>query len=258
MAADATRRVTADDLLEAGWELVREELGWAQEPDKDEGSGDRIPRLMASITPRAVAERRSVTTGAFYRRWRSRELYIDALTSYILDKQRHRSEYVDKVLGSFDDAIASGMSLPDVIRQVARVDLELTAESAAFTVQIHLWSLCRQHEELRTLLQEQYQAIDRAWETKYATVIALLGWRLRPGVSIRTVAAIFSSVAEGMAIRCLVDPASVGQEELALTLMALVTGVIDWDNDDLSVEDRLRSLMAPPHIRGIDDEGSAR
>lgn len=242
-------RVTTEDLLEAGWQIVQQELQGNKSASENDAP-ERVPRLLSSIRPQDVATRAGVTTGAFYRRWSNKSKFIDALAVYVLSKDRHEQEYLDRAFHVFDDALESGASLEDIIRRTAETDLEVTSSSAAFATQIHFWSLCRRHPEVARLLRSQYLAIEADWMARYEKFITRRKLRLRPGVDIAEIGAVFSALAEGMAIRRVVDKDGATSRAFANALMALVLSFIDWHETGVSIEDALREATKADGLTG--------
>jgi AcrR family transcriptional regulator len=144
------QHVTSDELLEAGWEIIRDQL----RPGDASRRAGAVPmsRLLGSVSARDVVDRRGVSTGAFYRRWNSRRGYLQALVAYILDKDRRWNEYLGRALDQLGESLARQRSIPEVIRDVTEIDLDATTNSDAFAVQMHFWSLCRSNPELKPLL----------------------------------------------------------------------------------------------------------
>jgi AcrR family transcriptional regulator len=243
---------TADDRawLEAGWEIVREELGWelvdGSLPETSESSEDEAPKLLDLISAREVSHRLNVSVGKFYRRWTTRRAYVDALAAYILDHERH-DEYLTRVLGEFDERVGRREPIESLIPDLAKIDLEGTARSPAFAVQMHLWSVSRRFPRIQMLLRAMYRSIDDQWSRRYSMVVSLLGWRLRDSLTVAEGTLLLTALGEGMAIRRAVDPELACPELFSKGIMALVLGIIDAGGDGLSLEAKLKDVFSNQH-----------
>jgi AcrR family transcriptional regulator len=243
MSAKSRTPISNEDLLEAGWTIVQEELGWR--------SGQFVPEqdlatstILSSIRARDVIGKAKVSPGAFYRRWGNIGDYLAELNTYILERKRHEHEYLAVALVAFERAAATGYAIPQIVLEVAGADILATSESIDFAIQMYLWSLCRRYPSIRALLAEQYAEVDKNWENKYSVILGLLGLRLRPDVSPADLSALITALAEGLAIRRVVDEDTASAGLLASGVMALLAATVDWDHDSVPLESWLGTLSS--------------
>jgi len=240
MAPRSRIPIKDEDLLEAGWTIVQQELGWQSGvfvAEEDLAAST----MLSSIRARDVIAKANVSPGSFYRRWDNIGDYLSDLSIFILKRKRHEYEYLAIAFDAFEQSAASGRSITQIVRDVTAVDLASTSGSIEFGIQMYLWSLCRRYRSIRELLADQYADIDAAWEKKYSTTLGLLGLRLRPDVTTSDLTALITGLAEGLAIRRVVDQDVVSEELLAAGVMALLAAAVDWDDDAMSLETWLAS-----------------
>lgn len=183
------------------------------------------------------------------RRWTPHDRFIQDLLSYAISV-RHWSLHVllaEDTLGSLLDGLEAG-DLVSAIHKVAYEDLRIPTENPSLQrMQLLAAVLADREPDLRQILSEIYEQVDKSWTGLYQTVLSKRGWKLRPGMSFQEFNLILSAAAEGMALRTLVDTTGIidqtsGTSVLGKLSLAMVVACIDT-GDGLSLEDLVNQFV---------------
>lgn len=140
------------------------------------------------------------------------------------------------------ESLISGSSLTQAAHDIAFWDLEqiLIRHVASFRLQLMATALADRDPELRESLLSTYKVVDGQWGDVYARVLSLRGLQLRSDFSLEMFTNSLTAIAEGLALRLMVEPekASILNREsrtsllgtLALILVAACT-VSDTEDD---------------------------
>jgi len=141
--------------------------------------------------------------------------------------------------------------LTEVVRVAGNTASEVLRTSPMWKAWIGVWALSASgnkstaSEEVKGALSETYDQIDRSAIDFYSQALLIFGMRMKPGISIHSLAVAASSLIEGCSLRDLVDPDKVAPVELptgpkgamqawslqSVVLLALVDSLIEFDPD---------------------------
>src|SRR5438128_4292434 len=134
-------------MLAAAWRLLLDLLG---SPGSEGGQVGLFERLGAD----EIARQAGLTSGAFYKRWKRREDFIDDMIDFSLSDQR-MGEF-EATITTLQQLMDEGSNLRQLTEAGAAADLQSIEDDMTFAVQINLWSLCRARPELREKLRVLY------------------------------------------------------------------------------------------------------
>ena len=215
MAAHRQRKQTKEDLrtllLDTGRTILQEEgLGTGAEALTFKRVFDRVEKDTGLRLTNASIIRRVWDNQADYQ--------ADVLVSIAADDGRMEFEYTDAAIARFLDQIdvssdeARWRSAAELCRVAGAANVEALERSPNWTSWIGVWALASAGDpyvfrtRIESALVDGYDAFTRRYVELYAGMASLLGFRLRPGLTLRQFAIAAESLAEGCALRERVDP----------------------------------------------------
>lgn len=202
---------TKIELLDAGLELLREQ-----------GLGAVVPLKVADVVART-----GQTTGAAYQIWPAQVEYQKALATHVLQLEKWTGP--DRVVVSITKAAAKGAEFGDTIRRVANAYIDDLVSQKEFYLYLHFWAAASTDESLRPALKAGYDRFQAGFRSVLAAALETYGMEAKAPFTIDHIAAACTAVAEGIALRHLVDSDLVGKQ-------------LQW-RDDAGVQQK-RQLLA--------------
>lgn len=142
--------------------------------------------------------------------------------------------------------------LVDSAHEIAYWDLEqiLFHHVASFRLQLMATALADRDPELRDSLQRTYNTVDKQWGAVYSEALASHGIEFRPGFTLEMFTNALTAIAEGLALRLMVEPAKPsildheGRRSLLGTVaLALVAMCSIREGDNRTVDQALRDSL---------------
>jgi len=178
--------------------------------------------------------------------WEPHRNYIaDLLTVALALEHWSAPAYMDKTRVA---ALMTG-DLVDAAHEIAFWDLEqiLFQHVASFRLQLMATALADRDPELRASLKSTYNTVDEQWGAVYAEALASHGIQFRAGFTLEMFTNTLTAVAEGLAMRLMVEPdkSSILDRDarrslLGTVALALVAMCAVREGDGRSLEDAIR------------------
>ncbi|WP_231330843.1 TetR/AcrR family transcriptional regulator [Actinomadura graeca] len=240
------------DYLEAGFRL----LVHACEPGDREGKGGGSPSssmffdfLTAEriIEETAKGSERDVAEDSFHDRWLDRDAYVSDVLAYSLWIKNWLPHTVaaDKARA----VIANATDLADAAHEACYQDQVAGLHNPALRLAFIAAVIAEHHPELKESLSAVYQSTQEKWIPIYRQIFLRHSLRLRPDVSIRDIADIFTALSDGFILRMHSDSAGrfIDHDRrstmLGKAIMAVVLGsVAEGEGEDL--ESAFRQLTS--------------
>jgi hypothetical protein len=146
------------------------------------------------------------------------EYQADVLVSIATDDGSMEFEYTELSIATVLDRLdvsspeARWLSAAELCRVAGQANVEALERSPNWTSWIGVWALATAGDpsvyraKIESALVEGYNAFTRRFVELYAGMASLLGFSLRPGLTLRQFAIAAESLAEGCALRSRVDP----------------------------------------------------
>lgn len=184
--------------------------------------------------------------------WEPHRNYIaDLLTVALALEHWSAPAYMDHTRVA---ALMTG-DLVDGAHEIAFWDLEqiLFQHVASFRLQLMATALADRDPELRESLRSTYNTVDAEWGAVYAEAMAAHGINFRPGFTLEMFTNSLTAIAEGLAMRLMVEPdkssildRGTRRSLLGTVALALVAVCADHEHDGLSLEDAIRQSFQIP------------
>lgn len=146
--------------------------------------------------------------GTFRDRWRSKSDYLADLIAY-LNWNRHWDLNRRLAKKATTDVLDPNRPLAEFADEVAYEDLRLltteTQYATTYRTQMALQPLASGNADLRAAVAKNYEETLAIWSEVYRRLFDVRGLALRPDVSIKDFAIILMAVAEGLAVRAMVE-----------------------------------------------------
>ena len=188
---------------------------------------------------------RQASDGSFRDRWRSKGDYLADLVAYLnwnLHREPHRRLAYDSVARLLDPETP----LATATQEAAYQDLSLMAMSERLT-QLAFQALAVGDPAARTAACNMYADVLQAWGETYRRLLDGRRMQLRPDAKLNELAIILSAVAEGLAMRALVEGTRNIMDDqartslLGTTALALLLACVD-QGDGRSMRDLVNEL----------------
>ena len=163
------------------------------------------PGLLDLIRLNDVASRAGVSTGALYHYWGSQEQYREELLEELLSARRY--EVGEVVEHGFHRAVADGIPIVDLIRELSQYNLEQFIGNEDFRVQMAFWMT--DDPSCRKRIANQYAEVAASWTSIYRASLDAYGLVLRPPFTFEWLTTLLTALLEGLVIRQRVDPSAV-------------------------------------------------
>jgi len=221
-------------LLQAGADLMLE---------------DTLRNPFAALRLRRLCEKAGLSTGAFYLHWPS-------LEKYHADLARHLTEEDELAFAAdFETLAAAAQPIPgdsalEAIARVSDLDLRLLVSNPLWDA-MELVSLTWGRTSFQDQLARGYRAIDQTTGQIYGTALVTSGRQPRPPFTWDLIGRILQGLAEGLGLRCKIDPDSVPESAsepgLYATAVAAILAVLTRPaGDDADATEAIGELLRAP------------
>ena len=152
-----------------------------------------------------VAQRAGVTAGALYHYWDTQEDYRDDLLDDLFSPDRFApSATVPEMAAAISE---DPQPIEEFVRHGAEVEFEALRSSPDLRVLMAMWAA--DDAEINPRIAAQFRAVGDHWAGIYEAVFRSCGLEIRPPFTYPMMAALFTAVGDGLAVRSSVDPESV-------------------------------------------------
>ncbi len=152
-----------------------------------------------------VAARAGVSVGALYHYWDTQDDYRDDLLDDLFSPARFEpTPTVPEMVAALAD---DPHPLDEVVRLGAESEFETLRRSPDLRVLMALWAA--DDPTIAPRIAAQFQAVGGRWSAMYEAVLTAHGLEIRPPFTYATMAALFTAIGDGLAVRASVDPDSV-------------------------------------------------
>lgn len=184
---------TGERLLEAGRKMVLKH-----------GMSSTLPVRISDVVA-SVGQ----TTGAAYQLWSSQEKYQRALTDYMLESTFwvEPRTAIDAIHEKLE---RDGNSFNATIREICGALIHCLVGQPEYYVHLHFWAVAFHEADIREAMRQGYERFHGEFTALYAALFAKHGVKIRPEYSIDDLATTITAMAEGFAIRALVDAQRAG------------------------------------------------
>lgn len=179
---------TGERLLEAGRKLVLRDGMSSQMPV-------RVSDVVASV---------GQTTGAAYQIWPSQDRFQDALAAYMVEHSVW-TQPVEQLEALHNELDAGFDSFPEFMRRVALALLGCLAGNPEYYLQLHFDAVAFHETTLRTAMRRNYETYHHAVTGLVEKAMAHFEVGSEPSRGVDDLIATITAVAEGFAIRSLID-----------------------------------------------------
>jgi hypothetical protein len=195
--------------LEAGRRLIERRLQGATSAENPYAFLDWLTRdvVHAEVEQGPAELPRQASDGLFRDRWRSKDHYLADLVGYLY-WHLHREPNRQLAQASVADLLDPATPLASASEEAAYQDLLHTTDyriAGIRLTQLGIQPLAAANPTTRTNVCDIYAEILQVWGETYRRVLAGRGMRLRPDVNFDEVAIILNAVADGLAMRALIE-----------------------------------------------------
>lgn len=188
------RRLSAEEgrqaLLDAGREMAR------QLP-----AGPPLEHIRLTD----VAAQAGVSVGALYHYWDTQDDYRDDLLDDLFSPDRFEpTPTVPEMVAALADDL---QPIDEIVRQGAESEFDTLRLSPDLRVLMALWAA--DDPGITPRIAAQFHAVGQRWSSIYEAVFTAHGLEIRPPFTFATMAALFTAIGDGLAVRASVDPDSV-------------------------------------------------
>jgi AcrR family transcriptional regulator len=155
-----------------------------------------------------VAERIGVSIGAVYHYWDTQDAYRDDLLDLLLSADEYPA--VGLTAEVVADAVATDPPLEELVRAAATISFDGLAELPG-PERLALALVAYGDDEIDTRLGAQSRELSRRWAELFRTYFPRYGLEPRPPFTYDTIAVVLMGLVQGMNVRRVVDPESVGE-----------------------------------------------
>jgi hypothetical protein len=210
---EARKRLAENELtreyLEAGLRLIAAQLHGP--PIEADSIGEPSPpspffdwlseqKVIDEVT-RAGRERGS--QGTFEDRWRYRDFYIEDLLVYAMWEQ-HWSSRID-VAERAATPLTTSADLVQAVHEAAYHELDTVLNATSARIGLIAIAISDRYPEMKTAMQKVHRMMDGRWMPIIEAMLAERGLKLRPGVTLEMLIAIFTALMAGLSMRIFID-----------------------------------------------------
>ena len=152
-----------------------------------------------------VAARAGVSVGALYHYWDTQDDYRDDLLDDLFSPDRFEpTPTVPELVAALADDL---QPIDEIVRQGADAEFETLRLSADLRVLMALWAA--DDPAIVPRIAAQFRSVGERWAVIYEAAFTAHGLEIRPPFTYATMAALFTAIGDGLAVRASVDPDSV-------------------------------------------------
>jgi len=210
-----------------------------------------VEQLLQGVSPKAVAQRAGVTTGAFYNHFPDHAAFVRALLEYGLLRPP-AEDYV--ATHTFEKWIsyanAPETHLLDDFLEAVRYNFDLCIETIqTLEFVVTMWTR-RRDPTVHELLKRRYKLFMDDYLVAEDLIRQRWNVKWREPFTMETGAAVMHALAEGAHIRHCLEPELVDSETYARGIMAIIAGLCEPDNGD--EPDHFYDVLARQGVRDWD------
>jgi AcrR family transcriptional regulator len=169
-----------------------------------------------------VAAEAGRTIGAFFHHWESQSEYVDSLITHVLTV--FPSTGLDLIKQHASQLMTGAKTDPMEALLDACRDVQSTIPRDAQTVvELLLWAAAPRDAHIADLARSGYRVLDDQNEEFFSLVVDLLGRRLRPPITSRSLGVLFASIGEAIALRRAIEPNVLPEDAFGWTVVALLS-----------------------------------
>lgn len=149
------------------------------------------------------------TTGAAYQLWSSQEKFQRALADYMLESTFwvEPRAVIDEIRERLDE---EERSFSETIRDICSALIRCLVGQPEYYVHLHFWAVAYHEADLREAMRRGYERFHGEFAALYEHVFQKFGVRLSDQYTLDDLATTVTAIAEGFAIRALVDAKRAG------------------------------------------------
>lgn len=185
---------------------------------------------LGHLTANKIATEAGRTTGAFFHQWPTIEAYLQDFVAYVLRPEL--AVNMAATVQHLEQGLVEGRTFVQALVDAGRDVPRLTSRDPQTVTEVLLWNRALHDEEFRHTVARHYQNLDRGAAEIFRGLMALLGREPRPPFTPEAIAAVCTSVAQGLAIRSATTPEVYPDEVFGLMILALVPLLTREAEDD--------------------------
>jgi AcrR family transcriptional regulator len=218
---------TGERLLEAGRKMVLKH-----------GMSSTLPVRISDVVA-SVGQ----TTGAAYQLWPSQEKFQRALADYLLESTFwvEPRTVIDGIRARLDQ---DSISFSATIRDICGALMGCLVGQPEYYVHLHFWAVAFHEADMREAMRRGYERFHGEFTALYDAVFEKYAVRLREPYTMDDLATTITAIAEGFAIRSLVDAQRAG----ILLNVVDVAGEPRWDLYTSAVEAVVIGFTTPAAV----------
>jgi hypothetical protein len=229
----------------------------------DEHDPDCIERpLLSFLSQRAVADEVRNLPPPFHRvgspstlrqRWEPHSHFIADLLRFGLWPWHYPASHLDEVADAKDEVIR-GLDPVRGLHRLCCWDLTKLLDTPMFRLELIAAAEAEGDPVIGEAVSGRYREASPQWKDFYEEFLRARGLRIRPGATLDECADLLAAVADGLALRALVDPAARVIDRvrrrclLATAAMALIAGCLERADCDevVPLEEAVRVKVSGP------------
>lgn len=175
---------------------------------------------LGHLTANKIATEAGRTTGAFFHQWPTIEAYLYDFVAYVLRPEL--AVNMAATVQNLRNGLAEGQTFAQALVDAGRDVPRSTSRDPQTVTEVLLWNRALHDDEFRQTVARHYQDLDVGAADTFRGLMALLGREPRPPFTPEAIAAICTSVAQGLAIRSATTPEVYPSEVFGWMILALV------------------------------------
>jgi hypothetical protein len=253
--------------LAAAIRLIQRHLGPGavrRPDDKDDPDSIRRP-LLSFLSQRAVAREVDRNPPPFPRkgsprtirdRWEPHSHFIADVLRFGLWSWRYPAPHQDEVADAKEEVLRG----PDPVRGLHRLcywNLTWLLGTPMFRLGLIAAAEAEGDPVIGEAISGRHRVNGPLWRGFYAEFLRSRGLRLRPGITLDDCDILLAAIADGLALRALVDPAAPIADSarrrclLGTAALALIAGCVEsvGDSEGMALEETVRAMIGGPSAR---------
>lgn len=179
-------------ILAAAWEVTVETFGMAEKPLKP--SERASTKMFEQLKTAELARRAGLSTGAFYNRWPTREVFLDDFLDYALSIDR----YPGPALLFEVFASMKGAPLAEMLTELSIANAKAAEANPTHIIQKYLWTYCHDRADVAIRLQRLYQELRDRMVPFYQAMLDYTSRELRPPFDMESATTLLNAVHTGL------------------------------------------------------------
>jgi AcrR family transcriptional regulator len=196
---------TRNELLESGLRLLRQLPASA---------------TLGHLTANKIATEAGRTSGAFFHQWPTIEEYLKDFVAFVLRPEL--AVNLQATQRELLEGVARGQSFARAMVAAGRGVPRQTAQDPQTIIELLLWNRSIHDDDFRKTVARHYDTLDAGAGDAFRGLMTLLGREPRPPFTAEVVAAVCTSVAQGLALRAATTPDLYPDELYGWMIMTLV------------------------------------